>query len=95
MILLAITIVKYLNSNNMYKWDSTDDQDLLFRRIIQLIFIGTRKALLYPSVNPESFHARQKLFRKRLSVFHSRNDIHNHFGISLKTYLIEKIENVQ
>ena len=59
------------------------EYNLLFGRIVELVFIWSWEAFLYTFVNPKSFHTRQKLLSERFCIFHSRYYVHHHFRVTL------------
>ena len=61
--------------------------NLLFCRVVQLVFIRPRETLSNPLIFPKPLHASQQLLREWLSVFHSRHHIHHHLGVSFPVFV--------
>ena len=66
--------------------------NLLFGRVIELIFIGSAEAFLYTSVLPESFHGFEHLGCEWFCVFHACDSIQHHRAIRLQTSMISWIK---
>ena len=56
----------------------------LFGRVVELVLVGAREALLDAAVRPEPLHAGQQLLREGLRVLHARHHVHHHLGVALQ-----------
>ena len=58
--------------------------NLLFGRIVELVFVGSCETLLNADVRPQPLHAGQQLLGERFRVFHAGHHVHHHLGIALE-----------
>ena len=63
--------------------------NLLFRRVVQLVLVGSGKALLDARVDPQPLHPRQQLLGERLRVLHPAHHVHHHLRIPLPLVVAE------
>ena len=76
----------------MYFFPTTHSY-LLFRWIVQLVFIGPAEALLDSTVHPQALHGTKQLLAKRLCVLHACYHIKHHFGVRLQRKMFISFKN--
>jgi len=55
----------------------------LLGRVVKLVLVGAREALLDPGVGPQSLHGRQQVVGERLRVLHARYHVHDLLRVRL------------
>ena len=63
--------------------------NLLFSRVVELVFVGPGEALLNTGVNPEPLHPRQQLLGEGFRVFHPTHHVHHHLRVPLPLVVAE------